>query len=80
MVIVTIENKMEQIFKQKKKETGMTKTWIAKKIGISRQSLNILFKTNNPTIESLEKVAYAMNCKVSDLYDGFVIEQKEMDI
>lgn len=69
MIEVKIVNKIEERINEKKKITGVTKTFIAEQIGISRQSLNILCKTPNPTIESLVKVAIAIGCDVTELYD-----------
>jgi DNA-binding Xre family transcriptional regulator len=46
------------------KENNISKASLAEQIGISRQALNILLKTNNPTIETLIKLAIVMDCEV----------------
>lgn len=68
MVEVKIENLINDKINEYRAKNGATKTWIAEKIGIPKQSLYILCTTQNPTIESLIKVAYVLGCEVSDLY------------
>jgi DNA-binding Xre family transcriptional regulator len=69
MVKVTIINNIDKKINEHKKLYGTTKVWVAEQIGITRQSLNILINTKNPTIESLEKVAFVLKCDVKDLYE-----------
>ncbi len=38
-------------------ERGSTKTWLAKKMGITRQSLNYRLKSNNFSAEELLQIA-----------------------
>jgi DNA-binding XRE family transcriptional regulator len=61
-----------------RKTHGSTKTWIANKAGISRQTLNSLETTDNPTIQVLYKLAYALDCKIGDLYKyDLYLDEKE---
>lgn len=50
-------------------KTGISKTYIAKRLGISKQALSETFKSENPRIETLIKIALCLNCKVEDLYE-----------
>lgn len=74
MIEVRIVNKIEEKINEKKIVTGVTKSFIAEQIGISRQSLNILCKTPNPTIESLVKVSIAIGCDVTDLFEYEIVK------
>ena len=48
------------------KEKGLTKTAFSKMLGIKKQNLNSLLK--NPTLETIKKIATALNCSVADLF------------
>lgn len=48
------------------KEKGLTKTAFSELLGIKKQNLNSLLK--NPTLETLKKIAKALNCSVADLF------------
>jgi len=71
---IKITNKIEEKINEYQIQYGTTRTWIANKAGISRQNLNSLEKSDNPTIQSLERIAYAIKCKVTDLYDCKIIK------
>lgn len=75
MVKVEIVNNITEKINEHKNQYGTTKSWVAEKMGISRQALNILINTKNPTIESLEKVAYVLKCDVKDLYKSTITEE-----
>lgn len=69
MIQIMIINKIKHQVELYQEKTGSTKTFIAKELGVSRQALNILFNTPNPSIESLVKISLLINCKVDDLYE-----------
>lgn len=53
-------------FKTLLKEKGLTKTAFSELLGIKKQNLNSLLK--NPTLDTLKKIASALNCSVADLF------------
>lgn len=75
---ITLTNMIEEMIDKKQEETGMTKSWLARQLGISRQALNILIRTPNPTVESLIKVSHVLQCKIDDLiyYEVHIIEDE----
>ncbi len=50
------------------KEKGLSKTDIAKRIGLSRESLYRIL-SGNPTLENLNKLANALEVPISELFD-----------
>jgi len=77
MIKVIVANKISEKINEFQKKYGSSRAFIADKIGISKQSLNALEKSDNPTIQSLEKIAYVLECKVEDLYDSFI--ERDLD-
>jgi len=73
-VKIKITNKIEEKINEYQRKYGTSRTFIANKAGISRQNLNSLEKSENPTIQSLEKIAYALDCKITDLYECKIIK------
>ena len=71
---VRITNKMSEKINEFQEINGATRTWIANKAGMSRQTLNSLEKSDNPTIQSLERIAFALKCKVTELYECKIIK------
>ena len=71
---IKITNKIEEKINEYQRKYGTSRTFIANKAGISRQNLNSLEKSENPTIQSLEKIAYALDCKITDLYECKIIK------
>ena len=71
---IKITNKIEEKINEYQRKYGTSRTFIANKAGISRQNLNSLEKPENPTIQSLEKIAYALDCKITDLYECKIIK------
>jgi ATP-dependent Lon protease len=55
-------------------QNGVSKVFIAMRMGMSKQALYSLFKSPKPTIDNLEKMAYILDCKVSELYSKEIIE------
>ena len=74
---IRIINKIEEKVNEYQVKTGATKTWIANKAGITRQNLNSLEKSDNPTVQSLERLAYVLGCKITDLYECKLIDDME---
>ena len=68
-ISVDIEVKIKDKVEEYQKKTGITKAFIADKLGISRQALSEAFKSNNPRLETLIKFAICLDCKVEDLYE-----------
>lgn len=66
-------NKIRDKINEHKSNTGASRTFVAEKMGISRQSLNALEDSSNPTIQMLIKVATVLGCDVDDLYSYKVI-------
>jgi transcriptional regulator with XRE-family HTH domain len=50
------------------KEKGLSKTDIAKRIGLSRESLYRIL-SGNPTLDNLNKLANALDVPIGDLFD-----------
>lgn len=69
MIEVKIINKIGEKIDEYITKYGSSKSWLAKQIGISRQSLNTIIKSQNPTIETLEKLSVILNCDIKELYD-----------
>lgn len=68
MMKILFVNKVKEKIEEFQKEYGSSKTWIANKAGMTRQTLNSLENVDNPTVQSLIRLAYALNCSVNDLY------------
>lgn len=59
---------MELIIKEVIKEKGMTITELADKMGINRVNLSNMVN-GNPTVETLNKIADAIGCPVTELFE-----------
>lgn len=46
-----------------------SKTFLASRAEMSRQTLNSLMVSENPTLESLIRIAIALQCDVDDLFE-----------
>lgn len=66
---ITIVNKIGEKIEEYQEVTGCTKAWLAEKIGVSRQTLNTIINSNNPTVGTLHKVACVLECDITDLYE-----------
>ena len=51
------------------KKKGLTLQDLADKLGVARSTLANTLTKNNPTLETLEKIANALEVKVCDLLD-----------
>jgi DNA-binding XRE family transcriptional regulator len=74
-LLVNFDNKITEKIKEFQKKYGSSRTFIANKMGISRQSLNQLENSENPTIIMLLKLAHVLECQVTDLYNVEILEQ-----
>ena len=66
---VFIINKIEDKVNEYKKRTGITKKFIAHDMGMSKQAMFTIMKSNNLTLTTLVKFAHALKCEPEDLYD-----------
>jgi len=57
------------------KNTGATKAWIARKLGVSSQRLYTILKSETLTLDVLLRIAYILKCDVKDLYTVQIDEQ-----
>lgn len=78
-ISVQFNNKITEKINEFQKKYGSSRTFLARRIGISRQSLNALENSDNPTIQMLVKLAEALECNVTDLYDVKICEQLQGD-
>lgn len=56
--------------KEIRKKSGMSQIELCRKAGVSRQTLSSIEvgKINNVTIKTLQKIAKALSCRVSDIF------------
>jgi DNA-binding Xre family transcriptional regulator len=66
---IQITNKIEQKVNEYQEQTGATKTWIAKQIGISPARMYQIFKTNNMMIDVYIRFAILLDCTLEDLVE-----------
>lgn len=59
---------MQLRYKELLKEKGITQKELAARLGISAPALSIMIN-NNPTLQTLEKVATAIGVQVCDLFN-----------
>lgn len=74
MVKIEVTNNITNKINDFQKKYGSSRTFIANKIGISRQSLNSLESADNPSIQMLERLAFVLECSVDELYQAIVTE------
>ena len=65
------------IIKEIIKEKGYSVTSLADKIGMTQVSLSRIIN-GNPTVETLEKIANALDVEVRDLFSGKSPEENEL--
>jgi DNA-binding Xre family transcriptional regulator len=63
-ITFSIVEKIEEF----QKNTGATKSWIARKLGISSQRLYTILKSETLTLDVLLRIAYILKCDIKDLY------------
>ena len=56
--------------KERRKEIGMSQIELCKRAGVSRQTLSGIEagKEVNVTVQTLQKIAKALSCRVSDIF------------
>ena len=69
MIEVEIVNKIAEKIEEYQNRTGATKTWIAKQMDLSNSRLYELINARVLRIDTLVKVAFVLQCEVSDLYE-----------
>lgn len=74
MVDIKVINKIGEKIEAYQEKTGATKTWIAKQARISKQTLNTIIRSENPTIESMIKIARVIDCDIKELFELEVVE------
>ena len=72
---IKITNKIEEKINEYQKQTGATKTWLCKQLGMSNQNLYKIFSSTNLTIETLIKFSLLLNCNITDLFDYEVLNE-----
>lgn len=65
---IKITNKIEEKVNEYQMNTGATKTWIAKQLGMSNQNMFAIFRVSNPTLETLIKFSIFLGCDIADLF------------
>jgi DNA-binding Xre family transcriptional regulator len=73
---VKVENNIEEQYEKYKQKTGATQKWVADKLGMSKQSFNALFSSDNITIKKLIAIAYIFQCNIEDLVKYEIIDKK----
>lgn len=63
-------NKSMLRIKELLKEKGVTAKQLAEKLGKSESSVSLTIKNGNPTADTLEKIAVALGCDVSELFES----------
>lgn len=71
---IKITNKIEEKITEYQKKNGATRTWIAKRMGMSPQRMYQLMKSENMMLDVIIKVAIGLECKIDDLVDYEIIE------
>ena len=74
MKIVIKKNNIEQKIEEYRIRTGATKTWVAEKLGMSKQRLYAIFKSENMMLDVAIKFSLFLNCDVIELVEYEVIE------
>lgn len=66
---INIVNHIEEKIKEYQKNTGATKTWIAKQMGYnSIQAFDKAMKNNSNSLETYAKFSSFLHCNVNDLF------------
>jgi len=69
MAVIIIKMKINEKIEAYRSDTGTTRSWVAKQMGMSIQRLNQIVNGNNITLKLLIKFATFLRCEVSDLYE-----------
>lgn len=68
------KNKLEYHINSYQERTGASKTWIANKLGISKQRLYSIFKADNIMIDVALKFSIFLDCDMKELFEYEVID------
>lgn len=69
MIEITVVNKIGDKLKEHKQKYGITKTFVAERAGITKQTLNTIANSENPTIVTMARIAYALDCNMDELFE-----------
>lgn len=67
LVISRIKDRIEE----HQRKTGISKSFMAEKLGMSKQSLSDVFKSNNPRLDTLVKFSILLDCNINELFDVY---------
>lgn len=74
MVEVKVINKIGEKIDEYVQKYGSSKSWIAKQINVSRQTLNTIINSQNPTIETIVKLSVVLDCDYAELFDTEIVQ------
>jgi DNA-binding XRE family transcriptional regulator len=82
MVKIKITNHIPSKIDAYRRKHGSTKAWLARQLGYnSNQALDGAMNSTNPTIETLAKFAFLLQCDIESLYDvEYLIDEDDIDI
>jgi len=66
---VLLTMKINKKIEEYQEKHGASKTWIAKKLDMSKQRLDQIIDGDNITLKLLIKIALFLDCDIRDLYD-----------
>jgi len=72
---IKIINKIDNRIIMYQNKTGANKTWIAHRLGISRQRMYDLSKAENFNLDTLIKLSILLECDISELFDYEIISK-----
>ena len=66
-----LARQLAEALRRMRKETGLTQTAMAKRLGVSQPTLNRLESgSQNATLRTLTNLCRALGCRVGDLFEG----------
>jgi DNA-binding Xre family transcriptional regulator len=71
---IKIVNKINQRLDEYKKQTGVSKTFVAKQMNMSKQNMYQIFKTTNLSLETLIKFSIILKCNITDLFEYKIVD------
>jgi DNA-binding Xre family transcriptional regulator len=72
---VIIKYSIAEKIEEFQENTGASKAWIARKLGVSSQRLYTILKSETLTLDVLLRIAYILKCDIKDLYTVKIEEQ-----
>jgi DNA-binding XRE family transcriptional regulator len=82
MVKLKITNHIPSKIDAYRKKHGSTKVWLARQLGYkTNQALDGAMNSINPTIETLARFAFLLQCDIESLYDvEYLINEDNINI